>query len=378
MTIMKNLLRIGCLLMMGLLSSHGVAYGQGADAISSEKVVEKTMNSVALILTGRGSGILDKVGSGVVIRSDGVILTAYHVVKDASQVQVRLKNGEIYDKVQLLGYDERRDVAAIKIAAANLSSATVNTEELKAGAKVYVISNPQSLTWTAADGVLSAVRMADDVPNAGRGFRILQFSAPVSSGSSGGLLTDGSGQAIGIVVGTLSAGQNLNFAVPIGSVTGLADLPVTMSFGRGNDLELPQAVRPPSTTDLANADPKTILKNAKFLYIYTGSELINEQMMENALMKMPEFEKWKLVIVKDAKLADINIDVEHDLFTWDYRYSATDHRTNILLASGKVTAWDGRVASGKFAKMIIDNLRPGREPVEAQKKSEKKEEKKKN
>ncbi|CAN5485706.1 hypothetical protein BH10ACI2_BH10ACI2_15520 [soil metagenome] len=346
------------------------------DAIPTDKVFEKTVPSAVLILTGNGSGILDKVGSGIVIRNDGVILTAYHVVKDATQLQVRLKSGEIYDKVDLIGFDERRDVAALKISATNLSAAAVNSEDPKIGGRVYVISNPQSLSWTIADGLLSSIRLADEIPNAGRGFKVLQFSAPVSSGSSGGLLTDDKGQVIGIIISTLSSGQSLNFAIPIASVSGLGNSSqILMSFGRGNALELPQAIRPPTSVDVLNADPKTILAQAKLFYIYSDSELISGQMMENALMKMPEFEKWKLAIVKDIKLADIEIKVEHVLFTFDYNYSMTDRRTNILLATGKTTVWDGNLASGKFAKLIIEKLKPGREPIKA---VEGKDDKKKN
>ena len=201
-----------------LLFSRTHVFAQSAptsdDNFSSEKVIEKTMPSVVLVLTGKGDGLLEKFGSGVIIRGDGVILTAYHLVKDATQLQIRLKNGEIYDKVDLLGFDERRDVAALKISATDLPAAPVSTEEIKVGGKSYVISNPKGLNWTVADGLLSPMRLADEIPGAGRGFRVLQFSAPVSAGSSGGLLTDEKGQAIGLIVSSLTSGQNLNFAIP--------------------------------------------------------------------------------------------------------------------------------------------------------------------
>jgi len=156
-----------------------------AQQSAAEKPIENSMNSVVTVLTGTGSGSLDKLGSGVIIRSDGVILTAYHVIKDANQVQIRLKSGEIFDKVDFLGFDERRDVAAIRISGSNLSAVSISSNELSVGQKVFVISNPQSLTWTVANGLLSAVRIADEIPNAGRGFKVIQFSAPVSAGSSG-------------------------------------------------------------------------------------------------------------------------------------------------------------------------------------------------
>src|SRR5258708_35620578 len=65
--------------------------------------------------------------------------------------------------------------------------------------------------------------MGDDVAGAGNGSRILQFTAPLSPGSSGGVLVDAEARVLGIVVGSLSVGQNINFAVPIESVAGLAN-----------------------------------------------------------------------------------------------------------------------------------------------------------
>lgn len=341
-------------------------FAQSTDHLSNEKILEKAMPSVVMVLTGKGAGILDKTGSGIIIRNDGIILTAYHVVKDATQVQIRLKNGEIYDKVDLLGFDERRDVAALKISATDLTAATLSNEETKIGEKVFVISNPQNLSWTVADGLFSSQRLADEIPNAGRGFRVLQFSAPVSSGSSGGLLTDSKGQAIGLIVSSITSGQNLNFAIPISSVKGLADsTQKVMSFGNGSSLELPQAVRPPSSAEVLQTDPNEIFRNVRIFYISSNSELISDKMLENALMKAPEFAKWKLAIINGwdkRSLADVVIEVEHQLFTFDYRFTMTDRKTGIVLLSGKVTVWDGKAASDKFAKTIITKLKEFKEP----------------
>ena len=350
--------RFFSLIFLAVLTVFPIHIFAQSEAPSSEKSIEKAMPSVVLVLAGKGDGLLDKLGSGIIIRSDGVILTAYHVVKDATQVQIRLKNGEIYDKVDLLDFDERRDVAALKISATDLPAANISSDETKIGAKIYVISNPQSSNWTVADGLLSSLRLADEIPNAGHGFRVLQFSAPVSAGSSGGLLTDENGQAIGLIVASSTSGQNLNFAIPLASVKGLADTSKkTMSFAKADTLELPQAVRPPTAIDVLNTEPKEILRNAKIFYISSASELISVKMMERALLKMPEFAKWKLSLIQEYKNADIVINVEHQLFTFDYRYTMTDRKTSIVLASGKVTVWDGGMASEKFAKQIVAKLR---------------------
>jgi hypothetical protein len=329
-----------------------------SENLSGEKIVEKTMTSVVMVLTGKGDGILDKQGLGVIVENAGVILTAYDLLKNATQVQVRLKNGEIYDRVDLLSFDERRNVAAIKITATDLPVAPINSEELKNGGKVFVISNSQRLNWTITDGLFSSLRLADEIPNAGKGFRVLEFSAAVLSGSSGGVLTDENGQAVGLIVSQINPGQNLNFAIPFSSVKGLANTPQKiMSFSNGSSLELPQPVRPPTAIDIINTNPEEILRNAKIFHITTNSVLISEEMMENALMKMPEFKTRELAIVKDYKNADIIINVEHQLFTWDYRLTMTDRQTKIVLVSDKVTVWDGKIASKKFAKKIVSKLK---------------------
>jgi hypothetical protein len=335
------------------------------DEPNSEKIIGRMSQSVVVVLVGTGSGSAVKIGSGIIVKQDGVILTAYHVVKDAFQVQIRLKNGEIYDKVDLIGFDERRDVAALKISASKLPAIRIANYESKVGSAVYAVSNPQSLNWTVSDGVVNSLRISDDIPNAGQGFRVIQFSAPISSGSSGGLLADENGQAIGVITSSILTGQNLNFAVPIASVIELAESSkIAISFGKGNELETVTSVRPPSSIEILNADPYLLLANARLFYISSNSELISDKMIEDALMKMPEFEKWKLAIITEWGKADININVEHQLFTFDYRYTMTDRRTSRVLGTGKVTVWDGNIASKKFAKMIIAKLKEIRKTEE--------------
>lgn len=134
-------------------------------ALSGDQVVERVSPSAVSILVGKGDGQLAGVGSGVVVRSDGVILTANHVVKGMREVQVRLKSGEIFDQVELIASDERRDVAALRIAATGLPVLPIgNSTNTASGATVFVVSNAVGLPWTASSGILSATRMADDVP----------------------------------------------------------------------------------------------------------------------------------------------------------------------------------------------------------------------
>src|SRR5712691_10153346 len=209
-----------------------------APALSGDQVVERVSPCAVSILVGKGDGQVAGVASGVIIRSDGVILTANHVLKGMREVQVRLKSGEIYDQVELMGSDERRDVAALRISAAGLPVLPFgNSASAASGAVVFVVSNAVGLPWTASSGILSATRMADDVPGAGSGYRILQFTAPLSPGSSGGVLVDAEARILGIVVGSLSIGQNINFAVPIDSIAGLANVSGGTRFDSGGRLQ---------------------------------------------------------------------------------------------------------------------------------------------
>src|SRR5271168_1313823 len=205
--------------------------------LSSEEVIARVTPSVAVVLTGAGAGRLSGVASAVIVRSDGLLLTAYHVIKDAREVQVRLKTGEIYDRVELVAVDERRDVAAIRIPAANLPAlAIAPLDEARLGEPVSVVSNPSGLTWSASTGVLSAVRPVEEVVETHSGYRVLQFTAPVSPGSSGGAVVDSKGRVLGIVVFS-AKGQALNFAVPIDAVFGLANGSEHTALPSGGDLQ---------------------------------------------------------------------------------------------------------------------------------------------
>lgn len=288
------------------------------------------------------------------MKSNGTLLTAYHVVKDAREVQVRLASGEIYDNIQLLGVDSRRDVAAIRISATGLPVLPVASEnDYKAGEEVYVVSNPRGLAWSTTSGLLSAIRLADEIPGAGKGFHLLQFSAPASPGSSGGVLVDAYGRALGLVTSSLT-GQNLNFAVPLVNVLGLADDSATGApLGSGNDLNLPQAGLRGSVQAVVKADPAEILRSARTVVIQSRTMYFTPALLARVLLNQPAFNSLQLKLVQDPRVADLIIKIDRPLFTYDFTYIVTSPSTSIVLASGKVIAFDGAAAAPKIAKNVI-------------------------
>ena len=190
--------------------------------LSADQILAKVSPSVVLVQAGRGDGRVAAFSSGLIVNAEGVVLTTHHAVEGMSEAQGRLGDGEIYDRVELIVSDERRDVAALRIPASGLPALPLsNLDKVQEGAPVYTVTNGAGLRWTVIPGTLVAVRMADQVPGAGNGYRLLQFKAPLPADSAGGILVDSQAQALGIVV-AFNPEKNVNFAVPVENVMGLA------------------------------------------------------------------------------------------------------------------------------------------------------------
>lgn len=329
----------------------------------TQAILEQAKAATVIILAGEGAGRLNSIATGVIISKDGVILTALHAVKGAMEVQVRTADGEVFDRVELLGSDERRDVAALKITASGLHSLSPAVEStLKAGDPVFAVTNANGLTWSATEGILSAVRPADEVPGAGSGFRLLQFTAPVAPGASGGALVDRNGALIGIIT---SSKGNAAFAIPIDNVMGLPSSATHTALGSGASLQMPAQLAaqvPQSSTAIANADPKLILKNAKTVYINSKTLFLTVDTLDRELLRQKDWSKLGLTLVADPRVADVMIEIDRPLFTYVHTFVISDKKTTIILGSGKVTAFDGTIASGGLAKDIVKILSSARLP----------------
>ncbi len=330
-------------------------YGQNAPPANSPDVLARITEATAIILAGEGAGRLSSISTGVVVRPDGVVLTAYHALKNAREVQVRLRSGETFDRAVLLGVDERRDVAAIRISAVNLPSLPIGSaQNTRPGDLAYAVTNSNNLTWTATQGIFSAIRVADEVPGAGHGYRMLQFTAPVAPGASGGPLADSRGELIGII--TRGNAQGAAFAVPVEAVAGLLDGQLNVALGDGSALQLPNYQQAPASRGLAGADPKQLLRVAKTAFIRTRTMFFTPETLEREFLKQSGYGALGLTLVRDPRLADLAITIDRPLFTYTFTYAVTDAKTSVLLDTGKVTAIDGNSAAGKIAKDVIARL----------------------
>lgn len=333
------------------------AVPDGPSPLTGPQIIQSAAPSVASILAGENNQTLAGTASAVIIDPRGVLVTAYHVVKGKRALQVRLENGEVYDQVEIIGVDERRDIAVLRIPAVALPALPVGkTEELQVGETVYVVSTPQRLDWTSSQGILSAVRRAEEVPGAGEGYRLLQFTAPVSPGSSGGALLDSQGRVVGVVIAS-AWGQNNNFAVPLDSVMGLVRAHAGVVLESGRELYLPRDLRNPPPVEASDAQPGELLEDAKAVYICCQRNDFSTDNLAAELIKHPDFRALKLKLVNDKRIADLIIQVDHPLGFWDFSFTVFDQKTSIVLASGNVIAWDSIRAAPALAKKIMEGLK---------------------
>jgi S1-C subfamily serine protease len=171
-------------------------------------------------------------GSGFVIDKEGHILTNYHVIEDAQQVEVTLHNRKKY-KATVVGTDPAHDLAVIQIKATDLVPAVLgDSRNLQVGQKVYAIGNPFGLAGTMTRGIVSSIRPVRE-PNGATIEDAIQTDAAINPGNSGGPMMNGHGEVIGINTMILSSvGQNagIGFAIPIN--TAKAVLNDLMTVGR--------------------------------------------------------------------------------------------------------------------------------------------------
>ena len=171
---------------------------------------------------GFGSGpqeVTTGSGSGIILTSDGYLVTCNHVVEGAQKITVILNDDTAYE-AKIIGTDTRNDLAVIKIEATGLTPATLgDSDMLTVGEDVIAIGNPLGeLRGTATGGMVSALNRDVDFEN--MTMSLIQTDAAISPGNSGGGLFNGSGSLIGIVNAKASStnSEGLGFAIPVNSV----------------------------------------------------------------------------------------------------------------------------------------------------------------
>lgn len=290
-----------------------------------EEIVEENKKAVVEIKTESvatdswlNNYVKEGAGSGVIVDSDGYILTCNHVISGASNIVVTLSDGTEY-KAKVVGTDAKTDVAVLKISGKNFPAAKYgNSDDLAPGNLVVAIGNPLGqLGGSASAGIVSA--RDRELVIQGQKMNLIQTDTSINPGNSGGGLFNGEGKLVGIVVAksTGSDVEGIGFAIPInkaaeiakslikeGKVSGRSSIGVTV-------LEIPDAQTAMKynvkntgvyITEVTGKNAKNAgLQKGDMIY-YLGDKRIEKmEDLTEALDKLKPGTKVEITVVRDNK-----------------------------------------------------------------------------
>jgi Trypsin-like peptidase domain len=172
-------------------------------------LTRKALPAVGLIVVSDSAGKTIAQGSGFIVSSDGKFVTNYHVIEGAASAVIKFPNGAFYAVDGVLALDRDRDLAILKVSGKGFPSLTMgDTEDVQVGETVVAIGSPLPLEATVSSGIVSGVRTIGET-----NLKVIQTTAAISPGSSGGALLNLKGQVIGVTAYQLLKGENLNFAI---------------------------------------------------------------------------------------------------------------------------------------------------------------------
>ncbi|MDQ7006802.1 MAG: trypsin-like peptidase domain-containing protein [Acidobacteriota bacterium] len=205
------------LALLFLLAAPG--YGLEDGTMELEALSRRLRPSVVEILGTIESSGDTSYGTGFVLREPSLVVTNAHVIRGVAQVMVRTWEGALLASVEVLHVDEKVDLAVLRVTGLKLEPLDLAASSLPpVGERVLAIGHPRGYEFTVSDGIVSAVRRLDE-----KGVELIQTTAPISPGSSGGPLVNMEGRVVGVCSLTLTEGQNINFAVPAREVGPVLD-----------------------------------------------------------------------------------------------------------------------------------------------------------
>lgn len=181
---------------------------------NAKEIAKKCMSSTVSIIMQDKFNQPICLGSGFIVEN-GRVITNLHVIEGAASGYI-LVNGsnEKYTIDGYLSIDKINDLALLSASTLVGNKVQINLLKTEIGEVIYSIGNPKGLSGTISEGIISGFRNLENK-------ELIQITAPISPGSSGGPVINNSGEIIGVAVGTLTSGQNLNFAIPVKFVENL-------------------------------------------------------------------------------------------------------------------------------------------------------------
>jgi serine protease Do len=166
----------------------------------------------------------EALGTGFIVAASGLVATNLHVVAGHAAIMVTLTDQREFRVVEVWNGDKDKDLVVLRIQARGLPVLSLgDSSQMHPGDAVVAIGHPLGLEDTVSNGLISAIRKVDDE------LTILQISAPIAPGSSGGPIFNDRGEVIGVSTAILMGGQNLNFGVPVAYLKQLLEKPAPVS-----------------------------------------------------------------------------------------------------------------------------------------------------
>lgn len=256
-------------------------------------------------------------GSGVIVSSDGYILTNNHVIKDADEITVLLSDKKEF-KGKVIGSDSKTDIAVIKIEAKDLPHiAWGDSDKLKVGEIVLAIGNPFGLNQTVTMGIVSAVErvnmgIADYVD-------FIQTDAAINPGNSGGALVNARGELVGLntaIFSTSGGYQGIGFAIPssmanmvmeslitkgkvIRGWLGVSIQPITPELALQFNLKTEEGSLVADVMEGGPAEKAGIIRG-DVIVEFNGEKVSNPHNLRNAVAKTPPGEVVKITVIREG------------------------------------------------------------------------------
>ncbi len=187
--------------------------------LSLKDRVGPIQNAVVTVINHDVDGDISAIGSGFFISKNGIIVTNLHVLDGAYSAEIRTRDGTLYPVAMIQAKNQLVDLIKVRVDIPNslVTPVVLSRQEPAVADRVFVVGSPMGLEQTVSEGIISAVRA---MPAGGK---VLQLTAPISRGSSGGPVLNQAGEAVGIVTFQAAMGQNLNFAISVDALEMLSD-----------------------------------------------------------------------------------------------------------------------------------------------------------
>jgi S1-C subfamily serine protease len=301
-------------------------------------VVSITSQSTGFSFFGRAQ-TTQGAGTGIIVSSDGLIVTNNHVVEGAQNLTVYTSDGKEYKDAKVVATDSQNDVAFIRISGSNLKAAELgDSSGVKVGTDVLAIGNALGqFENTVTKGIISGLgRPVAAGDQSGSQVELLQnlfqTDAAINGGNSGGPLVDLTGKVIGINTAVAANGQNIGFAIPINQIKrdlasvkaqgkivkpylGVRYVPVTKEFASANDLNVDYGAylsgdaQSPAVIPSSPA-AKAGFKESDIILSIDGKKIDEKNSLSSIIADKKTGDKVKIIYQRDGKEQTIEVTLE--------------------------------------------------------------------